>query len=132
MANYIHSKLANNVDFDIFAPVKGSIAHATKRVSIEGGCGVNDKFRGIVQIGKATEVSDEELAELRKLDTFNRLVDAGMLKISTSHEFNDNGMSKEPDKSAQLTDETHASYAPTTAHLNDGRGTSGKEGASRN
>jgi len=132
MANYIHSKLANNVDFDIFAPVKGSIAHVTKRVSVEGGCGVNDKFRGIVQIGKATEVSDEELAELRKLDTFNRLVENGMLKISTSHEFNDNGMSKTPDKSAQLTDETHASYAPTTAHLNDGRGTSGKEGVSRN
>lgn len=113
---FIHSKLAQNVDFDIFADVKSSISHVTKRVTIFGGAGVADKYTLRTPEGVVTEVSDEDLALIREMDAFKRLEKAGKLKITNERQFNPKGMAEGFDKSAQINDAVHAATSTTTAH----------------
>ena len=113
---FIHSKLAQNVDFDLFANVKSSISHVTKRVTVFGGAGVVDKYTLRTPDGVVTEVSDEDLAILRQMDAFTRLEKAGKLKVTNEQKFNPSGMAEGPDKSAQISDATHAAQSTTTAH----------------
>lgn len=116
---YIHSKLANNVDFDIFVNEKDdrtTVVHAQRRITIKGRADVINPDNFSILPGDSTKVTDEELAQLKQLDSFNRLVDRGFLRIEDTHEFTGNNMAKERDASAQILDAEHAEVSETTAN----------------
>lgn len=74
MANYIYSGASNSYLFEL---------PGDRRLVILGGANVTDKNHLWTPRGVYTEVTDEELAELKKLPSFNNKVDRGRFYIST-------------------------------------------------
>lgn len=103
--NYVFSTLANDQKYTNWLKGGGDLPIQGHSVVIEGGTGVSDK-RLITPLGVATEVSDEDMAELEKNPVFLKHKAEGFISVSKKKadaEKVASGMNL-GDKSAPLTD----------------------------
>lgn len=108
---YIYSSLTNDNTFcsyDNHPRINTPKAHVT----IRGKANVQDKKTFETPRGVATQVTDDELALLKTIGEFNRMVKEGYLvideKAAHGHDADERGADMKKDKSAQ---DTAADYA---------------------
>lgn len=105
--NYVHSTASQDMIYPIYADGKQNQARELKRIVIKGGANVADRRTLATPTGIVTEVSDEDLALLKRNPAFLRHVEHGFLKVYDSQNLNTDGMQK-TDKAAQLRDADYA------------------------
>lgn len=108
MANYVHSTASQNMVYPIYAEGKQNQAQVLKKITIRGRANVADSATLITPRGAVTEVSDEDLALLKRSAAFQRHVAHGFMKVLGESELNTTDMKKR-DGSAQIQDEEYAS-----------------------
>ena len=107
MANYIHSTASQTMIYPIYAEGKQNQAKILKTIRIQGCANVANPTTLRTATGVVTEVSDEDLALLKRDPAFMRHVENGFMKIYDSQSLNTEGMQKR-DGSAQLQDVDYA------------------------
>lgn len=107
MANYVHSTASQNMVYPIYAEGKQNQAQVLKKITIRGRANVADSATLITPRGAVTEVSDEDLALLKRSAAFQRHVAHGFMKVLGESELNTTDMKKR-DGSAQIQDEEYA------------------------
>lgn len=108
MANYVHSTASQNMVYPIYAEGKQNQAQVLKKITIRGRANVADSATLITPRGAVTEVSDEDLALLKRSAAFQRHVAHGFMKVLVGEsELNTTDMKKR-DGSAQIQDEEYA------------------------
>lgn len=115
MANFVHSTASQNMVYPIYSEGQQNQAQVLKKITIRGKANVADSATLITPTGAVTEVSDEDLALLKKSPAFQRHVQKGFMKVISSSELDTKDMAKR-DGSAQLQDEEYADgTVPTEA-----------------
>ena len=121
MANYVHSTASQNMVYPIYSEGQQNQAQVLKKITIRGKANVADSATLMTPTGAVTEVSDEDLALLKKSPAFLRHVEKGFMKVISTSELDTNDMTKR-DGSAQLQD---AEYADGTVPVEALRGQTG-------
>lgn len=121
MANYVHSTASQNMVYPIYSEGQQNQAQVLKKITIRGKANVADSATLMTPTGAVTEVSDEDLALLKKSPAFQRHVQKGFMKVISTSELDTRDMEKR-DGSAQLQD---AEYADGTVPMETLRGQTG-------
>lgn len=104
---YIHSTASQPMVYPIYAEGRQNQARVIKTIRIEGYANVANPVTLVTPNGAVTEVSDEDLALLKRDPAFQRHVKAGFMKVYDSPALNTEGMEK-ADGCAQLQDAAYA------------------------
>lgn len=107
MANFVHSTASQNMVYPIYADGRQNQAQILKKITIRGKANVADVATLQTPTGAVTEVSDEDLALLKKSAAFQRHVMKGFMKVINASELDTSDMAKR-DGSAQLQDIEYA------------------------
>ena len=108
MMNYIHSTASQTMVYPVYAAGKQNQARILKEIRIKGTANVADPATLVTPQGVVTEVSDEDLALLKKNPHFQRHVEKGFIKFCDKANLDNSDMEKK-DNSSQLRDEDYAS-----------------------
>lgn len=111
--NYIFSTLANDQTYQNWVAGDGGIPQPTHKVFIKGGAGVaNDRL--VTPFGVATEVNDEDMAELSKNHVFNQHLKGGFITVRAKQADVEKVAAdmNRADKSAPLTPANVLDHAP--------------------
>lgn len=107
---YIYSSLTNDNTFCVYDD-HPRINTPKAHVTIKGKANVQDKNTFQTPRGVATQVSDDELALLKTVGEFNRMVKEGYLvideKAAHGYDADEKGADMEKDKSAQDNEQTY-------------------------
>lgn len=117
MANYVHSTASQNMVYPIYAEGRQNQAAVLKRITIRGRANVADAATLITPTGAVTEVSDADLALLKRSAAFQRHVAKGFMKVLVGEsELNTTDMVPR-DGSAQIQDAEYADGTDPRAAL---------------
>lgn len=108
MANYIISTASNTMCYPIYTDGKQNSAVPVKKIFILGKANVANP--NTLQLANCswTEISDQDLADLKKSAAFNRHVAKGFLRVVQAKDETVLKDMKSKDGSAQLMDEDYA------------------------
>lgn len=108
MANYVHSTASQDMIYPIYAEGRHNQAKIVKEILIKGRANVSDPHTLVTPSGAVTQVSDEDLALLKKSEAFQRHVTHGFMKVmQDKSELDTSGMMAR-DNSSQLQDYEYA------------------------
>jgi hypothetical protein len=120
--NFIYSTISSDWKFPVYAqkPLPSGLPNIKRHILIKGGAGVlaTDGVRFETPKGVVTEVSDEDLKDLRAMDVFNHLEANGHIIVDGVKVDVDKAVKsmKNKDNSAQ---KTKADFPGKTVTLND-------------
>jgi len=109
MANYIISTASNTMCYPIYSDGKQNSAVPVKKIFVKGMANVANPVSLQMSDCEWTEVSDQDLADLKKSAAFNRHVAKGFLRVMTTKDSKALEDMVKRDGSAQLRDEEYAS-----------------------
>lgn len=105
MTVFITSRLASGVDYAFYVKGPNGINKVAKTISIKGGSDVINKTTLLTPQGIVTELSKEELDELKTHPVFMMHLENGYITINENEKAANNAGDKlEVDKSSQITD----------------------------
>ena len=78
---YVYSKLANSQNFHIFVPGGAEVPRIYRTITIQGNSGIADPRTLITSMGRRTEISEEDLAAIEQMPSFQRWIKAGYLCV---------------------------------------------------
>lgn len=108
MTVFITSRLAGGVDYAFYEKSPAGINVVRKTISIKGGSDVIDKRTLLTPQGVVTELSKDDLDELKTHPVFRMHLENGYITINDNEKTaNKAGEKLEVDKSAQITDEDY-------------------------
>jgi len=108
MANYIISTASNTMCYPIYSEGKQNSAVPVKKIFIKGMANVANPVSLQMTDCAWTELSDQDLADLKKSAAFNRHVAKGFLRVMTTKDESVKEHMTARDGSAQLRDEEYA------------------------
>lgn len=108
MKHYVHSTASQDMTYPIYSEGQQNQARIIKSIIIKGRANVTDPRTLFTPTGAVTEVSEEDLALLKKSDAFQRHVLKGFMKVMDDVSELDVNDLNARDNSAQLRDEEYA------------------------
>lgn len=108
MANYIISTASNTMCYPIYSEGKQNSAVPVKKIFVKGMANVANPVSLQMTDCAWTEISDQDLADLKKSAAFNRHVAKGFLRVMTTKDETVKKSMTARDGSAQLRDEEYA------------------------
>lgn len=107
MANYVHSSASQDMIYPVYASGRQNQATVLKEIRINGTANVINPHTLMTPTGAVTEISDEDLALLKKSAAFQRHVAHGFMKVMESPILDTKDLQKR-DRSAQILDSEFA------------------------